>query len=128
MGRRAVEMEQIRPAKTRDTAAAGDKGVGVCVRKGHILPSCHFTSLQGETGSALIARRVAPCQAGRSLNMGFQAQHHHRPVPAASLSLSLTVYKMGRLILAALPRTFSPFPVSLCCLTSSLLRDINGQE
>ena len=68
------------------------------------------------------------CHAARSLDLGFQAPHHHRTVSTASLSLSLPVDHMGMLILATFPRTFFPFLVSLGCLSSSLPQDVHRQE
>ena len=60
-----------------------------------VLPSS-----QGEMNSALYHHEGGPVPGSQNPRVVFQAQQHHRPVPAASLSLSLTVDKLGMLILA----------------------------
>lgn len=60
-----------------------------------VLPSS-----QGERNGALYRHKAGPLPGSQNPRVGFQAQQHHRPVSAASLSLSLTVDILGMLILA----------------------------
>lgn len=66
-------------------------------------------SLPGRGTVPLYRHKAGPLPGSQNPRVGFQAQQHHRPVSAASLSLSLTVDILGMLV-GNTQGHFSPFP------------------